>query len=129
MGGGEDGGWGRERQKKRQVNAQAFSKLPFSKLPFSFSPILVCLVIGKHWCHDPVVVSPCCCGRVCSLLVVSGARPVCISEHGAEVAVESFVAPYSRDIAILSLRYPVLRDTFQGRSAVPQNGAIPPPWH
>ena len=35
--------------------------------------------------------------------------------------------PISRDIAILSLRYPVSRDTFQGRSAVPQIGAITPP--
>ena len=34
--GGEGGGWGRQRN--RQVNAQALSKLPFSKLPFSFSP-------------------------------------------------------------------------------------------
>ena len=32
------GGWGRDRQRNRQVNAQALSKLPFSKLPFSFSP-------------------------------------------------------------------------------------------
>ena len=37
--------------------------------------------------------------------------------------------PISRDIAILSLRYPVLRDTFSGRLALPPNGAIPPPWH
>ena len=28
------GGWGRDRQRNRQVNAQASSKLPFSKLPF-----------------------------------------------------------------------------------------------
>ena len=31
----------------------------------------------------------------------------------------------SRDTAILSLRYPISRDTFQGRLALPQNGAIP----
>ena len=37
--------------------------------------------------------------------------------------------PISRDIAILSLRYHILRDTFSGRFAAPQNGAIPPPWY
>ena len=37
--------------------------------------------------------------------------------------------PISRDSAILSLRYPVLRDTFSGRLAAPKNGAIPPPWY
>ena len=36
---GRVGGWGRDRQRNRQVNAQALSKLPFSDLPFSFSPI------------------------------------------------------------------------------------------
>ena len=36
--------------------------------------------------------------------------------------------PISRDTAILSLRYPISRDTFSGRVALPQNGAIPPPW-
>ena len=35
--------------------------------------------------------------------------------------------PISRDIAILSLRYPISRDTFSGRLALPQIGAIPPP--
>ena len=35
--------------------------------------------------------------------------------------------PISRDTAILSLRYPISRDTFSGRLALPQNGAIPPP--
>ena len=33
--------------------------------------------------------------------------------------------PISRDTAILSLRYHISRDTFSGRSAAPQNGAIP----
>ena len=32
----------------------------------------------------------------------------------------------SRDTAILSLQYPISRDTFSGRLALPQNGAIPP---
>ena len=36
------------------------------------------------------------------------------------------MAPISRDIAILSLRYPISCDTFQGRLTVPQNGAMPP---
>ena len=35
---GKVGGWGRDRQRNRQVNAQALSKLPFSNLPFIFSP-------------------------------------------------------------------------------------------
>ena len=34
--------------------------------------------------------------------------------------------PISRDIAMLSLRYPVSRDTFSRRLALAQNGAIPP---
>ena len=37
-GGGEGGGWCGDRQRNRQINVQALSKLPFSKLPFSFSP-------------------------------------------------------------------------------------------
>ena len=35
--------------------------------------------------------------------------------------------PISRDVAILSLRYPISCDTFPGRLALPQNGAIHPP--
>ena len=35
--------------------------------------------------------------------------------------------PISRDIAILSLRYPTSRDAFAGSLALPQNGAIPRP--
>ena len=35
--------------------------------------------------------------------------------------------PISRDTAILSLRYPISRDTFSGRLALPQNGAMHPP--
>ena len=35
--------------------------------------------------------------------------------------------PISRDTAILSLRYPISRDTFSGWSALPQSGATPPP--
>ena len=34
--------------------------------------------------------------------------------------------PISRDTAILSLRYPISRDTFQGRLALPQYDALPP---
>ena len=41
----------------------------------------------------------------------------------------SLSGPISRDIAILSLRYPISRDTFSGRLALPQNGAIHPPWY
>ena len=37
--------------------------------------------------------------------------------------------PISHNTAILSLRYPISRDTFSGRLVLPQNGAIPPPWH
>ena len=39
---------------------------------------------------------------------------------------KSLSVPISRDIAILALRYPILRDTFEGTLALPQNGAIPP---
>ena len=39
---------------------------------------------------------------------------------------KSLVVPCRAIIAILSLRYPISRDTFQGRVALPQNGAIPP---
>ena len=34
--------------------------------------------------------------------------------------------PISRDIAIVSLRYPLSRDTFSAIPAIPQQGAIPP---
>ena len=34
--------------------------------------------------------------------------------------------PISRDIAIVSLRYPLSRDTFSAIAAIPQEGAIPP---
>ena len=34
--------------------------------------------------------------------------------------------PISRDIAIVSLRYPLLRDTFSAIPVIPQQGAIPP---
>ena len=37
--------------------------------------------------------------------------------------------PILRDLSILSLRYPISRDTFQGRSALPRISAILPPWH
>ena len=36
--------------------------------------------------------------------------------------------PISREIAIVSLRYPLSRDTFSAIPAIPQQGAIPPPW-
>ena len=42
---------------------------------------------------------------------------------------QSLSGPISRDTAILSLRYPISRDTFPGRLALPQNGAIHPPWY
>ena len=45
---------------------------------------------------------------------------------GTPVEGEHLSGPISRDTAILSLRYPISRDTFQGKSALPQNGAIPP---
>ena len=37
--------------------------------------------------------------------------------------------PVSRDTATLSLRYPISPDTFSGRLALPQNGAILPAWY
>ena len=39
----------------------------------------------------------------------------------------SLSGPISRDTAILSLRYPISRDTFSGRFALPQNGRYIPP--
>ena len=36
--------------------------------------------------------------------------------------------PISRDVAIVSLRYPLSRDTFSAIPANPQQGAIPPLW-
>ena len=42
----------------------------------------------------------------------------------------SLVAPISCTIAILSLRFPISRDTFTGRLVLPQIGAIHPlPWY
>ena len=41
----------------------------------------------------------------------------------------SLSGPISRDTAILSLQYPIARDAFSGRVAIPQNGAIPLLWH
>ena len=38
-GGWEAGGWGGDRRRNRQVNAQALLKLPFRNLRFSFSPM------------------------------------------------------------------------------------------
>ena len=40
-------------------------------------------------------------------------------------SVGRLIGPISRDTAILSLRYPISRDNFEGRLALPQNGAIP----
>ena len=37
--------------------------------------------------------------------------------------------PISRDIAMLSLQYPISRDVFKGTLALPQNLAMPPFWH
>ena len=37
--------------------------------------------------------------------------------------------PTSHDIAILSLRYLISRDTCSGRLAAPRSGAVPPPWY
>ena len=39
----------------------------------------------------------------------------------------SLSGPISRDIAIVSLRYPLSRDTFSAIAAIPQQGAITPP--
>ena len=39
---------------------------------------------------------------------------------------ERLSGPISRDIAIVSLRYPLSRDNFSAIAAIPQEGAIPP---
>ena len=41
----------------------------------------------------------------------------------------SLSGPIYRDIAILSLRYPVSRDSFFGRQAAPQYSALTPHWY
>ena len=40
--------------------------------------------------------------------------------------VHNLSGPVSRDIAIVSLRYPLSRDTFSAIPAIPKKGAIPP---
>ena len=52
-------------------------------------------------------------------------RPKC--SHKFVSLKESLSGPISRDIAIVSLRYPLSRDTFSAIPAIPQQGAIPPP--
>ena len=68
-----------------------------------------------------------------SLRLVRFPPPSCVGALSRESPVQKskylLSGPISRDIAVLSLRYPISRDTFQGRLALPQNGAIPPPWH
>ena len=51
------------------------------------------------------------------------------AQMGVHMARGQLSGPIPRDTAILSLRYPISRDTFSGRVALPQNGAIPPLWH
>ena len=52
-------------------------------------------------------------------------RSACL-EHAKSSPGKGLSGPISRDTAILSLRYPMSRDTFSGRLALPRNGAIPP---
>ena len=54
-----------------------------------------------------------------------------LRSHSSNTPLVTLVAAISLDIATLSPRYPKLCDTFSGRSAASQNGAIPPrpPWH
>ena len=59
-----------------------------------------------------------------NLNTMSGDR---FCRHGVEV--NTLSGPISRDIAILSLRCPILSDTFSGRSRLTQNCAIPTPWY
>ena len=44
----------------------------------------------------------------------------------ARKAKQQLSGPISRDIGILSLRYPISSDTFSGMLALTQNAAIPP---
>ena len=44
----------------------------------------------------------------------------------AQDRTQALSGPISRDIAIVSLRYPLSRDTFSAIAAIPQQGAIPP---
>ena len=69
-------------------------------------------------------------GRALALALASdelkGDKEVVLQAVSENWEALALVAPYSRDTAILSLRYPISRDTFSGRLALPQNGAIPP---
>ena len=56
-------------------------------------------------------------------------RPDFESESRSNSRPRELSGPISRDITILSLRYPMLRDTFSGRSVAPQSGAIPRSWY
>ena len=49
-----------------------------------------------------------------------------LEEAAQAGVVEGLSGPISRNIARLSLRYPISGDTFSRRIAAPQNGAIPP---
>ena len=79
------------------------------------------------------------CSRRCVPLRESPRKPVIILKHATRISTEQrnslnmprsrLSGPISRGIAILSVRYPISRDTFQGRLALPQNGAIRPPWY
>ena len=51
----------------------------------------------------------------------------CGKQFWIEASDSLLSGPISRNAAILSLRYPISRDTFSGRLALPQNGGIPPP--
>ena len=53
------------------------------------------------------------------------AQPIDKDNKRVAEAALKLSGPISRDIAILSLRYPISRDTFSGRLALPQNCAIP----
>ena len=51
---------GRDRQRNRQVSAQALSKLPFSKLPLSFSPIKAAFLSKQSLRQGHMMTSPPC---------------------------------------------------------------------
>ena len=61
--------------------------------------------------------------------ISAAGRPAAVSSSSCAAFINAtsrtLSGPISRNTAILSLRYPISRDTFQGRLALPQNGAIP----
>ena len=64
--------------------------------------------------------------KVQFLEILEGSRECIDSRHSRDSSSEGLSGTISRDIAIVSLRYPLSRDTLSAIAAIPQEGAIPP---